>query len=183
MAIILVDIDGVTGNLYKVWYGIYNRDWHDCLIPENVLTWDLHKYVKPECGKKIYDYLKYPDLYDKVEPIDGSQWGINTLREMGHRCVFLSAGVHAGKVDFLKRNGFIETEKDLIIAEDKSIINGAYLIDDAAHNVQEFRQGIAILFNARHNEWLDYSYRAYNWKQVVHYIECFEGAKELYKGG
>ena len=90
MSIILVDVDGVTLCLDAEWFKRYNEDWGDNLKPEHVTRWAVHEFVKPSCGKRIYDYLLMPDLYDNVPLIAGALDGIMTLRNAVHRVVFLS---------------------------------------------------------------------------------------------
>jgi 5'-nucleotidase len=176
---ILIDVDGVVAQTHTEWLRRYNHDWNDHLTSEMITNWGIHEFVKPECGTKIYKYLSDPDLYDNVEPVPHALWGVNTLRSMQHRCVFLSAGVHAGKRDFLFRHGFITTEKDLIIAQDKSLIMGQILIDDGVHNIQDFKQGTGVLFHAKHNEYFDYLFRAYDWHCVVELVSILEGRERM----
>ncbi|MCJ7984909.1 hypothetical protein MUB16_14170 [Priestia sp. OVL9] len=39
------------------WHNQYNKDYCDSLSVEKLKCWESEKYVKPECGTKIYDYL------------------------------------------------------------------------------------------------------------------------------
>jgi 5'-nucleotidase len=180
MAIILVDVDYVTARTHEQWLKRYNDEFEDNLRMEDVKSWGIDQYVKPVCGKQIYKYLRDTDLYDNVLPVEGALWGVNTLRSMGHRVVFLSAGIHIGKLDWLLKHKFIETEKDLIIAQDKSLINSEFLIDDGWHNIESFKQGIGLLFDAPHNRQFDYSLRVCDWKGVVEMIYFLEKIKSFY---
>ena len=54
---ILVDMDSIAADLQEKWYGAYNKRYNDTITVDDILSWDTHKYVKPECGKKIYKYF------------------------------------------------------------------------------------------------------------------------------
>jgi hypothetical protein len=73
----------------KRWIWLYNYDYSDSLDYLDVDEWDVSKFVKPECGKKIFDYLLYKDLYDHVSPIPDAVWGVNMLREFGFTAMIL----------------------------------------------------------------------------------------------
>ena len=179
MATILIDVDGVTLCLDAEWYKRYNADYDDNLKPEHVTEWAVHKFVKPSCGYKIYEYLLQTDLYDTVPLIAGAVDGIMQLRKTGHRVVFLSSGIHRGKYLRLKEFNLVETEGDYICAHDKSLICGDYLLDDGAHNVKAFLYGTAILFDAPHNKHEKWFPRVSNWEQAVDLILDLEERKQF----
>lgn len=173
MATILIDLDDTVWILLDQWLKRYNEEYNDNVTRYDIKGWDLTPYIKKECGSKIYKYLEDPTLYDDVQLYDGAEWGIGMLRKMGHRCVFLSAGVHAGKLALLKKHNLIETEKDLIIAQDKSLVKGRFLVDDGMHNLKSFG-GVGILMRRPHNESFSHPYIAENWKDVVKIIRAVE---------
>jgi 5'-nucleotidase len=179
MAIILSDVDHVALHLDFEWYKRYNEDYDDCLKPEHVTEWAIHKFVKPSCGKKIYDYLLMPDLYDNVPLVAGAMDGIMELRNAGHQVVFVSSGIHRGKYLRLKEFNLVQSEDDYYCAHNKSLIHGDYLLDDGMHNVTNWKWGTAILFDAPHNRHEEWYPRAENWEQAVDIILNLEERKVL----
>ena len=167
--IIGVDVDGVLADLHPEWLRRYNVEFDDGLVPEDITHWDFHDIVKPECGKRIYEYLTMPDLYDKVLPVPGAMNGVQTLRRAGHRPVFVTScvkGMTDAKWDWLEHWNLLDSASDLVVAHDKSLINLPVLIDDALHNVNWARGDI--LFDAPWNR----SERAYprrvrGWSEVL----------------
>lgn|SRR5512135_993687 len=140
--IVACDVDGVVADLFHSWLGHYNRDYNDTLTPEQITDWDVSKFVKPECGKKIYDYLHHGDLYDEVPPIEGALEGLERIREIGHRVVFVTTCVKQmtdPKWNWLERHGFLPKGKhnqdDLIVAADKLLVDAQLLIDDRAKTI------------------------------------------------
>ena len=63
MHTLLIDMDSVICDLMTDWHNQYNKDYCDSLSVEKLKCWESEKYVKPECGTKIYDYLDQPGLF------------------------------------------------------------------------------------------------------------------------
>jgi len=186
---IAVDVDGVLSALHEEWYRRYNRDYDDDLTNERVLSWDTHEYVKPECGKRIYDYLYDADLYEHIEPVAGSLEGVNALRNDGHRVFFVTANVRGmtdQKWDWLVRHGFMDSKNrapiDMVVAFDKLLIDADLIIDDKAQTCVDWveqKRRKAILFEYPHNRhlldekpsafWM-WCLRADNWPGVVKHV-------------
>lgn len=183
MSIVLVDMDGVLADTHFSWLQMYNRDWHDNLRTKDITRWALHEFVKPECGRRVYDYLERPEFYDFTPIIENALYGVNALRALGHRVIVVSAGFYQSKVLWLSNNGFLNefpykndyrpfTALDLILCNDKSLIKGDYLIDDRLENVVQFtRNGIGILFTQPWNENRAIPNRANNWMDVIEYFK------------
>lgn len=183
--IIAVDVDDVCADLVPAWLDRYNLEYDDCLTRESCTEWDLTKIVKPECGAAIYDYLKDPQLYDFVEPIDGARTGVAALRRANHQVVFVtSCGYDAqtvaasagAKLEWLQRYGFLPRDasaaKHYIIASDKSRIRADILIDDRPLNVDTF-WGRGLLFDQPHNRTAaPLRVRVMNWFDAVRAVEA-----------
>lgn len=152
MSVILCDVDDVVADLLGEWIRRYNRDWNDTLTRDDFTDWDCTKFVKPECGVRFYRYLDQAEIYSAVKPVEGSQAAIETLRSNGHRVVFVTAGIHPGKYEWLRDYGFLKHPRDYVIAADKSLIQGTALIDDRLSTMRDYTGGRAILFGRPHND-------------------------------
>ena len=156
--IVAVDCDGVCADLTSEWIiNRYNNDWNDNLKHEDITDWNVHQFVKPECGLKIYDYLQDPSLYDNVIPIEGAINGVFYLKSLGYRVIFVTHSTqgHSGrKFRWLFQHGFIEVEDDYVECKDKSLVNASYLLDDYVVNVNSFR-GQGVLFTPRCDNWTE----------------------------
>ena len=170
--IIAVDVDDVVADLPSIWYALYNREYNDDLAPERVLSWDTHKYVKPECGERIYRYLDEPELYNAVLPVPGALEGVQLLRYYGHRVVFVTSAVPkqmGRKYWWLIAHHFLygkDSREDYVEATDKSLIRADALVDDGPHNLENF-QGTRVLFTRPHNHAAKDYHRVNSWKEVV----------------
>lgn len=171
---IAVDVDQVVADLHTEWFRLYNQDYGDNLNQERMLTWDIENFVKPECGIKILDYLRLPTLYDNVKPVDKALWGVNYLRDLGHRVVFASScfiGTEAGKLKWLLDHEFLKllpnanTCKDWMPISDKSLIYSDILIDDRPLYIQTFK-GVGVIFDYPYNKGTLADARLKNWAQI-----------------
>jgi 5'(3')-deoxyribonucleotidase len=175
--VILCDVDGVVADLHAEWLQRYNERWGDNLKTEDVKGWGFHDYVKPECGKKVYDILHEEGLYLDVPDVVGAVEGVKALRKAGHRVVFVSSCVDGSvdqKVDWLRRHGLLDSKyvagPDFVAANDKALLKGDVLIDDAAHNL-EGTEAYPILFDAHHNQEANGYIRVESWDEIVRLIE------------
>lgn len=170
--LIAVDVDGTVANLMDVWLSRYNRDYNDNLRFEQITEWDVSKFVKPECGERIYSYLDDPTIYNDVSPIEGAVDGVNSLRLAGHRVVFVTAGGEASKYEWLLKYGFLDNRKDYVRCVDKSLIRADVLVDDGPHNLAVFHGGRILLRNpANGNEWVRGAWIACNWGEVSQIVQ------------
>lgn len=176
---ILVDVDCVVADLMPEWLGFYNAEYDDHVSVEDVTAWGLEAFVKPECGVKIYEYLRYPYLYDNVAPIDGALTSIKWLRRHSYDVVFVTSGIHEGKAKWLDHYGFLLSQvdyqyaPDLVIAHDKGLIKGDIMLDDNIKNLLAF-DGTRILFAQPWNSEIDSRnseyFRADDWADVIQYL-------------
>ncbi len=178
---ILVDVDGVIADLSTPWYARYNRDYDDNLSPDRVTDWALHKFVRPECGMKVYDYLEDPTLYDECPVIEGALNGVDTMRSFGARVEFITScsgpEMAKAKINWLLRNGFLATAAppgtrfepmefiNLIHSRNKHRYAADLMIDDYHENFNGF-SGAKILFDAPYNR-MSTLPRARGWNEVL----------------
>lgn len=171
---ILVDVDAVIADLMPVWLRLYNADYDDTMLPQDIKHWGIHEIVKPECGTRILDYLELPSLYDEVKPIDGAISSIHWLRQHSYDVRFVTSGGFESKIKWLGRQGLLIGENyfyspDLVIAHDKSIINADIMVDDNIKNCENFK-GKSILFAQPWNEGSHLYFRADGWPDVIQYL-------------
>jgi 5'(3')-deoxyribonucleotidase len=155
---IAVDVDEVVVAMLPEWIRLYNQLWDDDLQPNEVTDWDLTLFVRPECGKKIYEILNRSDLYANVKLVPGALEAIAHLRSKGYRLVFVTSATkgHAGqKLQCLQDHGVLErgrqVDPDYVECTDKALIRADLIIDDRPLNIERF-PGPGILFPCEHNK-------------------------------
>src|SRR2546428_3367603 len=151
-------MDGPLAALLPEWLRRYNIDYEDDLTPDKIKIWDMDKLCKPQCGKRIFDYLRDPNLYEMVKPVEGGLGTFQALKGMGYEVIVATAGVLGNldqKLDWLRHHGFIEPSqrhmKGVIFTYDKEYIRAQVLIDDGPHNVEKFG-GLGIVWDAPYNQ-------------------------------
>jgi 5'(3')-deoxyribonucleotidase len=172
--IALIDVDDTIADLVPVWLECYDNDYRHKIDKGDIKHWDITKYVIPECGKKIYDYLKKDglNLYYAIDPIVGALDGVNHIKDKGWRVVFVTAfDFRDYKFNWLVKNGFTDSRTNYVIAPDKSITRGDLLIDDNVDNVCRRLEGDQFLFTQPWNSLYKVHYsnmfRVNNWKEVI----------------
>lgn len=183
---VVCDVDGVVADIMPAWLQRYNEDYGDNLTREQVTDWDIAKFVKPECGDKIFDFLADPRLYDTMQPVRDALKGLKALRNLTSKLYFATActyGMTDAKARWMERHdvcgrgAFHGLPNQLVVLRHKAQLRGHVLIDDGIHNVQEWiaTGRPAILFKQDHNHNHSISgalFRyAENWGEVVWLIE------------
>lgn len=175
--IIALDCDGILSDLMPYWLSFYNREYGDSLTARDCLSWDTHTVVRPECGTRIYNYLKEPGFFRNVPLIPGSVDGVRRLCEASHDIVVVTDTPAEGVVDRLAwlrehfpcippKNYAITRRKDLIVAD--------LLVDDAPHNIL-MAKCPAVVFDHPYNQHVP-GPRVRDWSQLVEYISNLDAS-------
>lgn len=176
---LLIDMDEVLANTNKEWLNRYNEDYKDNKVPEDMKSWNHHKWIKPECGKKIYKYLLDKGFFLSLEPIEGAIDGMNYLLSCEDLDVLI---VTASPVE---SEYAVEDKKkwirkylpnfDLINFlpfKRKTIIEADLMFDDGPHNLKDFK-GTSVMFLKEWNK-MDAEGSAdvvvSNWSQFIELI-------------
>ncbi len=149
-------MDGILVNLSDEWFHQYNIAWNDDLTMERVTEWDTHKFVKPECGLKVYDILERPGFFRSLPPLDGALDGIRALEAHGHSVTICTAPSGpqsaAEKIQWVQEHlGW--DHRRMILTHNKSWIEADILIDDGPSNLRKWvprRPALAIGYPYNH---------------------------------
>lgn len=147
------DVDDVCLDLIGEWLRRYNLAWGDSLRPEDIKSWMISSHTKPECGLKILELLREPDLYDCVQPIAGALEMVEEVREFADIMFVTSCEdvTMESKYRNLKRNSFIRGMDEYAPIRKKHKVMVDVLVDDGMHNVDAF-PGKSILVTRPHNQ-------------------------------
>lgn len=166
--IIAIDVDDVLFDLVPLWVRKYNFIWDDNLDYKKVVEWDISKFVKVNCGKKIYSYLD-SNMYLDSNLVEDSDWGISQLRKMGYRVIVVTSNsfnMGGVKFDWLNRNGFDIGKEDYVESGDKSLIKFNLLLDDNYDTIKSCGKR-GVLFNRPWNLNYKHSQRVSSWRQFI----------------
>jgi 5'-nucleotidase len=180
-----LDIDDTIADLVPQWIARYNNKYSDSLVVKEIIDWDISKFVKPECGKKIYDLL-IKNLYDDVLPVFGAIKGIHALREEGHKIAYVTSfcPTTAGrKYEWLNQYHLLEKEDIYMETTQKGTtcksLRIDIMVDDNAETIQNlYKTCTGILYNRSWNSMSAYNLRARSWKDVLDLIKRVNKIKE-----
>lgn len=166
--IIGVDFDDILFSLVPLWIAKYNFIWNDNLDHNKITDWDISRFVKPECGKKIYSYLD-ANLYLEKNMVKDADWGIEKLKKMDYRVIVITSNsfnMGGVKFDWLNRNGFDVKKEDYFECGDKSLVKFNILLDDNYDNVLSAGKK-GVLFTRSWNLKNKHPRRVSSWKEFI----------------
>lgn len=141
-----------------------------------------------EDAEGVIALFRDKELWDSLKPVTGSQVGIQTLMELGHRIIFATATDPCNfewKIEWLKTYfPFIDTN-DVIRINDKGLLKVDVLVDDHLDNLKgNICERICFDYPYNRNKDVDYVYdifRARSWKEIVKYINDLERKNKEYE--
>lgn len=146
MSIILLDMDGVIVDMAKNWRNVYNERYNDNISAEEFGSFygGLHELVKPECGEKIYDLLKEPGFFERLDPMPGAVDGVQLLVDSGNDVVLVTsasgdAEISRGKIIWVEKNlPFLDPKTAMVMTRRKELVYGDVLVDDSVENLVDW---------------------------------------------
>jgi 5'(3')-deoxyribonucleotidase len=177
--VIGLDCDGILSDLMPYWLQFYNLEYGDNLRAQDCTVWDTHSVVKPECGAKVYDYLKMPGFWRNLPLMPGAAEGVRSLAAMGHELVVVTdtpaQGV-ADRLEWLQEHFPAIPRHNLVVTRRKDLVLVDLLVDDAPHHVRRAR-GPAVLFDHPYNQ-DEPGPRVRNWDELLAYVDEFEACRK-----
>lgn len=178
---ILIDMDDTLENLCEVWVNQLSALFGVGVTVDDIHQWDMTKAFPMLNKQEIYWPLRSEALWENVKPLPGAVEAVKNLKADGHRVVIVTAATADSAGPKLKRclfKYFPVKMEDVIIANQKGLIQGDVMIDDGPHNLLEF-SGERVLFTAPHNrlynEQKDNMTRVNNWTEAYEYIQELAG--------
>lgn len=165
--VFLFDLDGICCNLMKKWLRVYNRDYNDHLTPEAITDWEWHKFVKPECGKRIYGYLNRPGFFADLEPIEGCVPALDRLSSVCELVVVTASPKAAvkDKLHWVERNLTMVPRGNVVVTYRKDLVRGDFMMDDAPKNLRN-HPATRIMLDYPYNRDFHACHRVHSWAEA-----------------
>lgn len=150
---LLIDMDDVMWDLVGVWVDELNRRFGTSVAFEDITDWNIARFFPELTSDELFAPLYDPAMWTKLQPMQNAPEIMERLINDGHRLRSVTA-THYVTVEpkirrFLALYPCFKWE-DVIIASDKSVIEGDIMIDDGVHNL-ETTLCEKILFDRPHN--------------------------------
>lgn len=171
--VILCDVDGVLVDFTETYLRLnaeLNKRYH---VEADITSFNFAECITtPEQDKKIWRHIeRSPGMVYNLPLYDGARDFLAALRECG-RVVACTSPANplwtAERAQFLMdKCGF--HKKDIVIASDKALVVGDYLIDDAVHNLDSWQHwgSLGILMTRPWNLSDDKHYRVKTYEDVL----------------
>lgn len=165
--VLLFDLDGVCCDLMSKWLAAYNRDWSDSLTPERITEWEWHRFVKPECGSRIYHYLSRPGFFADLQPIPGCREALERLSAFCELVVVSAspAAAAADKINWVRRHLPMVPKGHVVLTYRKDLVSGDFMFDDAPRNLRN-HPATRILMDYPYNRDFHDCHRVRSWDEA-----------------
>ena len=173
---ILIDLDDTLSCFCESLVDAYNKTYNDNVLYQNIQSWNIEQYIKPEVGYNIFELTTKDNFLLNVPPQPNSI-RVTQLLSKYYELYILTACVYPQNIiDKFKwvEKHFPHIGKDNIItAKNKGLFAGDYMIDDYANNLIASKCHQKMLFYAPHNvsaEIEDDIMRVSGWEEILWYF-------------
>lgn len=179
--IIMCDIDNTINDLLPKTLALYNSRTGKNIQVSDITTYNFSECLPLEDANGILELFKEKELWDSLEPLLDSQWGIKTLLNTDHK-VYLATATHEcnfeWKCDWIKKYFPMISTDNIIRIKDKSLLRADVLIEDCLEQlISNVCERICLDYPHNRNPLKDYAYeiyRASNWRDIIKYINNIE---------
>ena len=177
--VLLCDADDVIENLVECWINTLNRRFGFNVRKEQIIDWDMTRFFPELTEKQIYAPIFEKSFWSKLSAIPDC---FEVIRECNEKYdLHIATATNYQTCDtkierILALYPFLNW-KQFIIASNKQLLRGKYLIDDGIHNLINCDGSIRILMSASHNEYFNAEenmiYRVHDWKEIYDIIKYY----------
>lgn len=155
---VLVDLDDTIEDLLTAWIHALNERFGRDVDPEHVRLWDVLEYYPGLSKSDIYSVFDWDNFWSNVKPKPGAVEYMKRLIDDGHKVYIVTATYYLNiqvkmEMVLFKYFPFLKWDQ-VIIAQDKAMIDGDVIIDDGIHNHLRKRR-LNVLMDAPHNRHID----------------------------
>ena len=152
--IIGIDFDGVMNCMLETWLKWLNTRHGLSVKFEDVLDWKLGKCYPMLTDDELFAPLHFADFWSEVDAQKDAPEILEKLLQDGHQ-IYVITSTHYDTLSAKLKNCLFKhfpflKKENIIITYNKSLINCDLLLDDAEHNLVDFK-GIRVLFDAPYN--------------------------------
>lgn len=187
--VILLDMDDVLADFNQGWLDAYNEDYKDTLVKEDLIDWDITKFMKNPAKKLVSYYLCHKHLYLKLVPKPHAKEVIQRWIDKGYTIMVVTDSpmssfdgyFHSNPTDekkmWLKEHFPMISASNFITTSQKWFVYGDVLVDDRPTTIEKFEElGRKIIaFDMPYNRTTNATYRCKDWLDLERIIyEMFE---------
>ena len=181
---ILVDMDDVLVNLVECWVEELNATHGSSVTLEDVDTWNIAEVFPHLTKEEVFSPLFDDTFWLKLSAKPDAAERLVALIGDGHKIRVVTASFYQtlpAKMALLFREFPFLSWSDVIVTQDKQMICGDVLIDDAIHNLKGGSYAKFLFtrpYNALYNADANGMTRVYNWADIYYKIQEMAGGVE-----
>ncbi len=181
MPVILIDLDDTIEELLQAWVYFLNSKYSMNVSVDDITDWDMCIFYPSLTRQQVFEPLHHDEFWKTVKPKPDAIEYVEKLFSEGYN-IFLCTSTDyrniRAKYEYIVKRYFPYIKwSNVIVVNNKQMIQADYLIDDGIHNLEN-GNFIKILMTAPHNRNYDASangmLRANSWKEVYELIHHFE---------
>lgn len=185
MLTILIDIDDTIEYLCATWVEWLDKKYNLDVKYDDITEWNMRVFFPSLTEDQIYEPLHTDSFWGMIKPIPDAIPYVKKLIDDGHN-VYLCTSTDYRNVKpkfelIIKRYFPYINWNQVIVAQNKQMINADILVDDGVHNLIGGNY-FGILFTAPHNKSCNTDLhglaRANNWQEVYNIITLYNSLKE-----
>lgn len=141
---ILVDMDGILCDFIGAFLSKYNKEFNDTLTIEDIHNHDFQRCLKPAAQSVWKSYMAEPGFFRNLVPLPNALESLKELHDAGHKIYIASS--HANAISSKEKHEWLEhhvpwlNRKRFFFGYDKFMLKADVLIDDAHHNIEQYRE-------------------------------------------
>ena len=155
---VLIDLDDTMTCLTRAWCLYLNNKYSINVTEDDIRGWNVENYFPMLTEEQVFEPLRTDEFWELVEPRANAQKFVRRLMLDGfdvYICTASSFDTIRAKLTYVLGRYFPFISWDqVIVAQNKQLINGDILVDDGVHNLQggAYKK---ILMSAPHNQSYD----------------------------
>lgn len=186
---IVCDFDNILNDLTAKTIEMYNRIYSKEIKMSDATAYDFHDCF-PDDADGLIELFQEKELWESLEPLPDSQWGLMTLVRGGHD-VYIATATHynnfAWKIDWFKKYFPFIDEENIMCIHNKSLLKTDVIIDDNLwHLIHNVCERITLDYPWNRSSAKDYAYnilRCNNWTDIVNTINKIERKDKEWERG
>lgn len=152
---ILIDMDDVLTTCVSVWIEYLNSKTGKHATPSDITDWEIKRFYPELTDEELFCPLEMEEFWEKVTPLKDSVSCVKQLQDCDNDIVVVSASYPTSykyKIRVLNEFFPFIPMDHIVVAHDKSFINGDVLVDDKPENLINSNCRYGVLFTAPHNK-------------------------------
>lgn len=176
--IVIVDIDNILNDLTKKAIALYNSNSGKNIKLADIVAYSFFKCLPETDAQQICNLFKHKELWDSLEPTNGSQ---SVLKKIVNSGIDVYLATATDPINFKWKCDWVETHfsfipvDNIIRIKNKNLLKADIIIDDCLDNlINSEAEKICLDCPWNRDEQIEEKHniqRVYSWNEILNIIE------------